>query len=273
MISLKPIMPMLIISGALSFAGRASASVTLYAEYHLGEAGSINGSNPYVVDSATANGAQNFPTLNSSGIVVGTAGVAAPGSTAYIDTTSASTGAGYYGADFSSLQTDNFAFGIYARAASLATANQGNIISLGNSGGYISIAFSTNGWAASVYNQAWIGPSGGTGFVANEWVSLAVIRSGGVSTFYVNGVAQAGTATQTPTMGNAHLAVTPGGASTFRGFLDEARVATFTAGESTANILSMIQTGSVVPEPSTYGLLGAGALAGVSFVRRRRKTA
>jgi hypothetical protein len=28
---------------------------------------------------------------------------------------------------------------------------------------------------------------------------------------------------------------------------------------------------SVVPEPSTYGLIGAGALAGVAFVRRRRR--
>lgn len=30
---------------------------------------------------------------------------------------------------------------------------------------------------------------------------------------------------------------------------------------------------NAVPEPSTYGLMGAGALAGVAFVRRRRKTA
>ena len=30
---------------------------------------------------------------------------------------------------------------------------------------------------------------------------------------------------------------------------------------------------SVVPEPSTYGLIGAGALASVAFVRRRRKLA
>ena len=32
-------------------------------------------------------------------------------------------------------------------------------------------------------------------------------------------------------------------------------------------------TFTAVPEPSTYGLIGAGALAAVAFVRRRRKTA
>ena len=32
-------------------------------------------------------------------------------------------------------------------------------------------------------------------------------------------------------------------------------------------------TATAVPEPSTYGLLGAGALAAVAFVRRRRKFA
>lgn len=32
-------------------------------------------------------------------------------------------------------------------------------------------------------------------------------------------------------------------------------------------------TTSAIPEPSTYGLLGAGALAAVAFVRRRRKLA
>lgn len=42
---------------------------------------------------------------------------------------------------------------------------------------------------------------------------------------------------------------------------------------SSFDSVNNVTTLSVVPEPSTYGILGAGALAGVAFVRRRRKAA
>ena len=44
----------------------------------------------------------------------------------------------------------------------------------------------------------------------------------------------------------------------------------YIASLSNAGVLSFT---TAVPEPSTYGLIGAGALAAVAFVRRRRKTA
>lgn len=61
-----------------------------------------------------------------------------------------------------------------------------------------------------------------------------------------------------------HISVAPGGTSYFDGDLDEARVLTFTSGESTTNILNTLQG---VPEP-TAALLGGIGLLGL--LRRRR---
>lgn len=38
------------------------------------------------------------------------------------------------------------------------------------------------------------------------------------------------------------------------------------------NVNALVINATAVPEPSTYGLLGAGALAAAAFVRRRRRT-
>jgi hypothetical protein len=68
----------------------------------------------------------------------------------------------------------------------------------------------------------------------------------------------------TPVINTPHLSVDPGGFVYFDGHLDEARVVTFTSGESTANILNTL----TIPEPSSAALLGLGGLA---LVLRRRK--
>ena len=70
-----------------------------------------------------------------------------------------------------------------------------------------------------------------------------MIRSGGITTFYIDGVAQEGTFGGTPVNNNPHVSVQPGGGAYFDGNLDEARVVTFSPGETTAKILAALQQG------------------------------
>lgn len=51
--------------------------------------------------------------------------------------------------------------------------------------------------------------------------------------------------------------------------IGESRLSTFTTGDLMVDNVTI----SAVPEPATYGLLGAGALAGAAALRRRRKHA
>jgi hypothetical protein len=247
---------MLSLSLSAVLGGTSSAAVTLVAEYHLGESGSLSGSSQNPQDAA---GSRHFASeINGSSATVGTTGVVAPGSTAYLDTSSG-VNEGWYGADFSTLPTDDFAFGIYARAVNNSGSEQGDVFTLGGDNGAFKLSLAGNGWAASAHNVAWIGQANGVSgsFTSSIWVHLALIRSGGVTTFYIDGVAQ-GTYSGAPAHGSSHLSVSPGGASYFDGQLDEGRVVTFTAGESTANILGAL---TAVPEPSTLLLGGLGAFA------------
>ena len=246
----------------LSFA-TAHSAVVLYAEYHLGEAGSL-GSNNLPQDSS-GNGRNLTSAISGTNASVGTSGVFAPGSTAYLDT-SVGTNEGWYSSNlFTSLPTDNFAFGVYASAATLSGAT-GDIFTVGGSNGSFKLSLASNGWASSAHNVAWIGGDGGVSgsFAANTWVHLAMIRASGTTTFYINGIPQGSTYAGVPVNDTPHLSVDPGGATYFDGRIDEARVVTFTSGESTTNVLNALQA---VPEPSALAL---GALASLALVRRRR---
>jgi hypothetical protein len=120
-------------------------------------------------------------------------------------------------------------------------------------------------WSVAIPRNDWIGAIAGTGQpVLPGWTSLAVIRNSGVSTLYINGVAQPRTSTATPLLNNGvHLGVTPGGGSHFRGALDELRVFTFDPlTDSPASTLN------VIPEPSSSLFVGLGALG---LVARRRR--
>lgn len=244
----------------------AHGAVTLYAEYHLGESGSLGASNSSIIDSS-GNGRNLTNAISGGTTSVGTSGVSAPGSTAYLST--AGTGnEGWYSSTniYSTLPTDNFAFGVYVRAASNTATTRGDVFTLGSSPSAGNEAFKVSleatGWTASEHNVSYIG-SAGT-FTADLWVHLAVIRSGGVSTFYVDGVAQGGTYAGAPVHNNPHLSVNPGGLAYFDGQIDEVRVVTFTSGESTANVMNTLQA---VPEPSAILL---GVLGFLSVFRRRR---
>jgi hypothetical protein len=253
---------------AISLLGMASshAAVTLYAEYRLGETGSLGAGNRPL--DSSGNGKNMANEISGATTSTGTAGVSAPGSTHYLDT-AASGDQGWYSSNLYNsappLALDNFAFGIYARAAANTAATRGDVFTIGGSNGSFKLSLGSNGWAASAHNVAWIGSSEGTpgSFTANEWAHIAMIRSGGTTTFYINGIAQAGTSTSTPVIDTPHFSVNPGGSIYFDGHLDEARVVTFTSGESTANILNTL----AVPEPSSALL---GSLGMLALLRRRR---
>ncbi len=123
----------LIVLATLLPASSATAAVTLYAEYHLGETGSL-GTNNLPLDSS-GNGRNLTSDISGSAATVGSAGVYAAGSTAYLSTAGAGNEGFYSSGLFTSLPTDNIAFGVFARAASNSSGTQGDVFTLGGSNG------------------------------------------------------------------------------------------------------------------------------------------
>jgi hypothetical protein len=245
---------------ALFSARTTDAAIMLYAEYHLGEAGSLGADNS-PLDSV---GGRNVDQpINPGPVTVGSGGAYA-GSSAHLDTSDPSDNGYYSLGNFSDLPTDNVAIGVYAKTGSLS-GNGGTIFGTGDGGG-LDLSLAANGWAGSLFNVAWIGPADGAvgSFTPDTWVHLALIRADGITTFYIDGVAQAGTLANTPVNSSPHFSVKPGGSAYFDGSIDEARVVTFDSGESTSAILTTL-TG--VPEPSSLAPLGLCCLA---LVRRRK---
>ncbi len=268
----KPLKYAAAIASLALAASSSQAAIILVAEYHLGEAGSLGASNSSLFDSATGgtpSGAQDMDGTNgnTSGTSVGTVGVSAPGSTAYLDT-STSTGAGWYSntSSMTTLPTDNFAFGIYARTATLQSRD---IFILGASNGAFKLSMDSNGWGASSHNAAWIGNANGTSgsFTANAWVHLALVRTSGATAFYIDGVQQGSTYAGAPVHDTPHISVIPGGGIFFSGNLDEARIVTFDAADAGVGNINVLNTLQAVPEPSSALLGGIGMLC---LLRRRR---
>jgi hypothetical protein len=263
--NLSPIFASTVLLLSLSLATLpARATIITYAEYHLGEPGSL-GANNRPQDSS---GNAHHLTTDISGSTAATGAVSfhpnAAGSTAYLDTTPVGNQGWYIpAASYATLPTDNFAFGVFARASAL---HSGDVFTAGGSTGSFKLSMAANGWGASANNVAWISSASGNpgSFNANTWVHLALIRAGGQTTFYIDGVASSAPYGGTPVNDAPHFAVSPGGATYFNGWLDEARVVTFTPGESAANVINALQA---VPEPSTALLGVVGALA----LRLRRK--
>ena len=220
------------------------ATIVPYAEYHLGEAGSLGGSNK--PQDASGHNRHIGADINGGEATTGSASfhANATGSTAYLDTSMGGDQGWFSSGTFSNLQTDNFAFGVFARAASIGSTN-GDVFTVGGDTGALKLSLENNGWAGSCHNVAWIGPGGGASgsFTPDTWVHLAMIRAGGITTFYIDGVAQSGTFEGTPINTTPHISVQPFGQAYFDGNIDEARVVTFSPGESAANIITALQQG------------------------------
>jgi len=254
--SLKPILA-LGASVALT-AGSASAAITMVHTYELGEAGSITAGG-VVVDGT---GSSNFGSPIAGGPLAQTTGVEAPGSTAYA---SFAGNRSNYGANLSSLATDNFAVELWVRTSNLAQANNTLFITSGGSRG-LKFHVNNGNWASSIDGFAWVGANGGAGqgITANTWTHLAVVRSAGTSTFYIDGAAQGGTTTENIIHGTSgHIGVTSGGGSYYDGDIDSVRIYTFDP-----NTDDPVAAFNLTPEPSSTALLGLGGLA---LILRRRK--
>lgn len=257
-----------ILAASLLAMASSQAAVTLYAEYHLGETGSLGANN--IPQDSSPNAKHLTGHVGGGSTAVATTGVSAPGSTHYLNTAvTSNANEGFFGGPTTytaapALPTNNFAFGIYVRVASNSAATQGEIFTLGNLvNNTYKISLGSSGWVASSQNIGFIGNAATVS--NNTWAHLAVIRSEGQSAFYVNGVQLGGTLANAPTIGQPHLSINPGNVgSAFDGHIDEARIVTFTSGETTTNILNGLQG---IPEPSSALLGGLGMLA---LLRRRR---
>lgn len=245
-----------IIASLLSLAA-THAAITPYAEYPLGEAGSLGGSNK-PQDGGGGNHHFNYD-ISGGDATTGNASFHpnATGSTAYLDTSDPGN-QGWYSDDntYSSLPTDHFAFGIFVRAAANTDETQADIFTLGNTGGSLKLSLEGNGWSASAHGVNWVAPPGGVGgsFQPDVWVHLALIRTEGITTFYIDGVAN-GTFNGSVTHASPHLSVSPGGGQYFNGHLDEARIVTFTPGEPVGNIITALQQGVI---PTAFVNVGVG---------------
>ena len=232
------------------FAVSANAEIISFAEYNLGERGAVT-----PVDSSGNN--RNF--LSGAALeqlTVGTEGeIAATGSTAFLQLA----GAGFFNGPFSDLATDNFAVGIYARAAGDLEGNnpvvEGTLVQHVFQTGdreqnSVRISLGFDGWEATyqpvpnVPETPVISIGTPRAFVADEWVHLAIIRINGETSFYVDGVAQgAPETTVDPAHGaSAHLGINSGGAASFPGDIDALRAVTFTPeDEDAASIIAALQ--------------------------------
>ncbi len=138
--------------------------------------------------------------------------------------------------------------------------NGGWIFSSGQSGG---VALRINGTDTNSYIDAFdVGSSAEIGSIApvdtNNWMEIAIVNAGGVTTFYTNGVPcglSLSNAT-TASAGDAYAFSAPSDNSAYCGYADEMRMFTFTAGTFTTNDLLLrrpVPISSARPEAPWFG--------------------
>jgi hypothetical protein len=236
----------------------SQAAVLIDALFHLGEADSTLTT---IVDSV---GGHNL-TLTGSGTSF--SALAAPGSTQSL----VFDGAGSYGGGIVSSATDNFGVETWMYIDFAPTSNQALIYN-GNS--------ASSGFGLYEVPGGLTGLFGGVAFIGtvaiptHTWVDVALVRSGGTASVYVNGSVAATTpsAPNTP-VGSLQI----GGNGTAEGFigqLDEARVFHFDAGAFNAATdlyfnQSTLTESQNTPEPTALALAGLGLVA-LGMIRRKR---
>jgi hypothetical protein len=249
----------LLVAASIMRSGAADAAIVDVARYQLGEPGTIVGGNPQ--DSIGGHHFQN---------VIGSPATITPGALAGSTTAiryTPNSGSYFAAPGTTVIPNDNVAIEMWVRTNNAAQSN----ISMFTSGsGNGSLAFNLDGgqWRASRFNQAYFGH--GVPVDLNEWVNLAMIRSSGQTTFYVDGIAQGAADAAAPLMDvtNFHIGVNPGGTAYFNGDIDNLRI--FTFNPATDNPVAALTVN--LPEPASialWSLLGVGA---VVFAWRKRRS-
>ena len=259
----------LIAFAALGLSLPAQSAVTIQSYWQLGE-GAVG------ADSSSANDGETNNFNNSTGTTILTAspsGVA--GSTAYAHTTGTNfQGLWMFGggSNNQTVPADNWGVQFMVRSTNTASIGLGTwrgvfgmkdastgglVIEAKNVGGTVYWEVNRSGQENLIIPHDTL-----TTVTINEWTNLALVRSGGTTSFYVDG-ALAGTSTGSigTTDGLLAFGFMQGvGTSNFQGDFDEASLFTFAPGEfATSDLL--------VPEPSTALLGGLGMLA---LLRRRK---
>ena len=265
-------MPLISLLGIFICCSAAQSAVMDVFRYDLGEPGSFVGQLPQdSVGTGHATGSQGS-------ITPGTVfDVAAPGSTVatHYDDVPNVAWSGQFNGSSGAIPTDNFAVEVWARPQQSQATNT-FVAMNGVTNGSLKFDITNTGlWQVSYHNVDWVGAPNGTGqtVTPDVWTNLAVIRENGVSTLYIDGIAQAATTNVAPVFGNSlHIGVSPGGAPGFQGDLDQLRA--FTFDPNTDDAVAALSINQVaVPEPASITLwcLLSVALCGYGLRFTRRK--
>lgn len=257
----------LIAFAALGLSQSAYSAITIQSYWSMGE-GAVFGADSSNVNDGETN---NF-NLNPGSTILNASPSTVNGSTDYVHTSGANfQGTFMFGAgsDNQTIPTDNW--GVQFQVRSTATIGSGFRavfgMAEGVSGGLVIEANNVGGtvfWDVNRQGLAnYIIPRNALATVAtNVWTDLALVKSGGTTSFYINGTLAGSTATAANTSGLLAFGLQQNvGTSGFEGDFDEARFFTFAPGAFTTADLAY------VPEPSAALLGGLGVLA---LLRRRR---
>jgi hypothetical protein len=252
----------------LALALPASAAITIHSYWQLGENPSARGE-----DTVSAEGELN-PFNNAAGTIWNTSTPSGVnGSTTYASTSGTNfEGVWMFGpgSNDQTIPADNWGVQFMVRSTNHTSITVGDFRAVfgmaeGVIGGLVIEAANIGGTVYWDVNrqavQNLITPRNALTTVTGEWTSLALVKNGGTTSFYVNGQPAGSTTTAYATSGLFAFGLQQNvGTKGFKGDFDEASFFTFNAGEFNAAT-------DLIPESSAALLGGLGLLG---LLRRRR---